>query len=299
LATASEQVVRLKPTLSFRDGRLEGFDALMAGAQAGESREGEMTVAADAANEPLRGEQIRAQFDVLEVKRLEPAQLTPELLEELGAFKLEADLRDAIQDTLARRLDYEQRQRARRQITSALIEAANWELPPALLQRQSRRELQRAILELQRSGFGEDEIKAHENELRQNSRVATAQALKEHFILERIAEEEEIEAEEADYEQEIHLIAVQTGESVRRVRARLEKGGAMDVLRNQIIERKVIDVILEHARFKEVPFDFETPDVEAVDLAVSGGSQGDIPEAKPGGEAPAPGGRPEEHRPHV
>ena len=48
-------------------------------------------------------------------------------------------------------------------------------------------------MELQRSGFGEEEIRAHANELRQNSMESTARALKEHFILERIAEDEEIE----------------------------------------------------------------------------------------------------------
>jgi trigger factor len=94
------------------------------------------------------------------------------------------------------------------------------------------------------------------------------------------------------------LIAAQTGESARRVRARLEKGGSMDVLRNQIIERKVIDLILENAKFKEVPYKFEKTEVEAVDHSISGRDQADIPDAKPGGEAPAEGGKPEEPRVH-
>ena len=32
------------------------------------------------------------------------------------------------------------------------------------------------------------------------------------------------------------------GESARRVRARLEKGGAMDALHNQVVEHKVVDI---------------------------------------------------------
>ena len=135
-------------------------------------------------------------------------------------------------------------------------------------------------MELQRSGFSDEEIHAHENSIRQNSMASTAQALKEHFILERIAEEEEIDADEADYESEIRLIAAQSGESARRVRARLEKAGSMDVLRNQIIERKVIERILEHATFKEVPYDMRRTDEEAVDHAAGGGEHADIPEAK-------------------
>ena len=109
-------------------------------------------------------------------------------------------------------------------------------------------------MELQRSGFSEEEIRAHENVLRQNSRASTARALKEHFILERIAEDQQIDADEKDYDAEIAAIAKQTNESPRRVRARLEKRGSMDVLRNQIIERKVVDLILANAVFKEVPY---------------------------------------------
>ena len=96
-------------------------------------------------------------------------------------------------------------------------------------------------MELRRSGFSEAEIRARENLLRQNSTASTATALKEHFILERIAEEEKIDVDEGDYEKEIFLIAAQSGESPRRVRAQLEKRGLMDVLRNQIIERKVLE----------------------------------------------------------
>ncbi len=280
LASAAEEVIRIRPVLSFRDGNIQGFDKLMDGVRAGETREGEAELTDDAPNVALRGQKVTAVFDVLEVKKLELPELTAELLEELGGFRDEAELRDAIRDQLGRQLEYEQHRRAREQITAALIVAADWDLPPALLQRQSRRELQRAVMELQRSGFSEEEIRAHENFLRQNSAASTARALKEHFILERIAEEENIDASEQDYENEIRLIAAQSDESPRRVRAKLEKSGSMDVLRNQVIERKVIDLILEHAKFNEVPYAFRQTDEEAVDHAAGGGEQADIPEAK-------------------
>jgi trigger factor len=293
LSTLEEQAIRIRPVLSFRDGSIEGFDALMAGVSAGETRVGELELTEDAPNLALRGQKISGEFRVLEVKRLELPELDAELLDELGGFELEADLRDAVKDQLRRQLEYEQHRRAREQITAALTVAADWALPPDLLERQSHRELQRAVMELRRSGFSNDEILAHENELRQNSRAATARALKEHFMLERIAEEEQIEVSEEDYDREIALIAAQSRESPRRVRARLEKEGAMDVLRNQIVERKVIRLILEHAEFKEVPYELERTDTVAIDRA-AGGHQSDIPEAKPARLEPAPGGRPEE-----
>ena len=280
LAGAEEEVIRIRPVLSFRDGNIKGFDKLMDGIRAGETREGEAELSDDAPNVLLRGQKITAIFKVLEVKKLELPELNSALLDELGGFQDEAELRDTIRDQLGRQLEYEQHRRAREQITAALTVAADWDLPPALLQHQSHRELQRAVMELQRSGFSEDEIHAHENSLRQNSTTSTARAMKEHFILERIAEEEKVDADEQDYESEIRLIAGQSDESPRRVRARLEKSGSMDVLRNQIIERKVIERILEHAKFTEVPYTFRQTDEEAIDQTAGGGEQADIPEAK-------------------
>ena len=286
LNQAEEEVIRIKPTLSFRDGKIEKFDKLMKGVKAGETRDAKLKLSEDAPNEALRGKEVKAVFEVLEIKSLEAPKLTPALLESLGGFDSEGDLRDVIRENLERQLEYHQQQRARQQVTAALTASASWELPPDLLRRQADRELQRSVLELQRSGFGAEEIQAHENELRQNSQASTERALKEHFILERLAEEESIEDEPADYDQEIALIAAQSGEPVRRVRARLEKQDLMDSLRNQIIERKAIELILEHAKFKEVPFEQEKTDLEAIDQAAGGGDESEaIPEATQSDEA--------------
>jgi trigger factor len=151
-----------------------------------------------------------------------------------------------------------------------------------LLKRQAGRELERALMELRSSGFSEEDIRAHENWLRQNSQESTATALKEHFILERIAEDEELEASDEDYDREIYLIAMQSGDSPRAVRARFEKRGMMDALRNQIIERKAIAKITESATFQEVPYTPNTATRIGVEFAIAGTPPANIPEAKHG-----------------
>lgn len=280
LSHAEEEVIRIRSSLSFRDGTIEGFDKLMEGAKAGDKLSAEATLTDDAPNHALRGKAVTAEFEILEVKRLDLPELTPEFLSMIGNFESEADLRDAVRDNLARQLEYQQHRRAREQVTAALTVAADWELPPGLLERQSEREMNRAVLELQRSGFGEDEIRAYENQLRQNSREETSRALKEHFILERIAEDQDIDADEPDYDAEVALIAMQSGETPRRVRARLEKSGTMDALRNQIIERKVIDLILSEATFEDTPYEPERSDSTAINRAAGGDEvEPGIPEA--------------------
>ena len=286
LSQAEEEVIRIRSSLSFRDGTINNFDKLMDGAKAGDKLSAEATLTEDAPNQALRGETVTAEFEILEVKKLDLPELTPEFLSMIGDFESEADLRDAVRDNLTRQMEYQQHRRAREQVTAALTVAADWELPPGLLERQSEREMNRAVMELQRSGFGEEEIRAYENQLRQNSREETSRALKEHFILERIAEDRDIDAEEEDYDAEIALIAMQSGETARRVRARLEKSGTMDALRNQIIERKVIDLILAEATFEETAYEPEQTDSTAINRAAGGGeAESEIPEAQPEAES--------------
>jgi trigger factor len=277
VAHEAETVIRIRPTLSFTDGQVEGFDKLMKGVKTGDKRMAQVKLTEDAPNTELRGKKVSVEFDVQEVKQLKLPELTAEFLQEVGDFTSEDQLRDAIRKNLERQLEYQQQRDARGQITALLTKSADWQLPPALLERQSARELERAVMELRRSGFSEAEIRARENLLKQNSKAATATALKEHFILERIAEDEKIDVAEGDYEKEIFLIAMQSGESPRRVRAQLEKRGLMDVLRNQIIERKVLEAVQKEAKFKDEKYEPQKSDTEAISMAAGGGGGATIP----------------------
>jgi trigger factor len=278
--------VTLQPQLSLRDAMIEGFDTLMTGAVSGDTRETTVRISEGVEHEALRGQEVTASFQVEDVCHTELPKLTQSFLDSIGGFEDEDDLREAVRKELERQATFAQKRRLREQITATLIRGANWELPPSLVERQAKRELDRMVLELQASGFSMDMIQGYANQIRQNSLRTTEAALKEHFIFERIAEDQKIEAEPVDYDAEIALIADQSGDSVRRVRARLEKRGQMDALRNQIIERKVVDLICSKAHFTDTPLEERPDDTCALDLALAVvHDTSDIPEAKHGGEA--------------
>ena len=285
LSQVQDQTVAVKPILSFSDGNLAGFDKAVAGKKAGDRFDAPVTISKESENEPLRGKEITATVEIVRVSHVELPELTSGFLDRIGGFADEDELKEAVREELERQLTYYQQKRIRQQITSHLVKDAKWDLPEDLLRRQYRREFDRAVLELRSAGFGDDDIRTYQNQIRQNSLNTTAASLKEHFIFERLAEEQKIEAEERDYDAEIRAIAAQSQEPQRRVRARLEKKGQMDALRNQIIERKVIDLITSHAEFSEVPFEPAKDDTVAIDHAISGQQEeSHIPAAKYGGE---------------
>ncbi len=72
------------------------------------------------------------------------------------------------------------------------------------------------------------------------------------MLLSKIADVEGIKVEDEDLALEIEAMAARTGESVRRIRSRVEKEGGADSLATQILERKVIDRILESCQIEDV-----------------------------------------------
>ena len=96
--------------------------------------------------------------------------------------------------------------------------------------------------------MSDNEIRASEAQIRANAHESTLRSLKELLLLAEIADAEKIEVGEEDAALEIEAMAARTDESVRRVRARVEKEGGPDSLATQILERKVIDRILEDVR---------------------------------------------------
>jgi trigger factor len=268
LHTLSDVTMRIKPRLQFYDAELPGFEELMTGVAAGEDREAELTISTEATAIEMRGETVAAKFHVTAVRRRNLPELTTELLDNYG-LETEEEFREEVQKILDRQIRYEQRQSARRQVLEKITESADWDLPESLVNKQVENALYREILEMQQAGFTREQIQARENELRQRSVTTTRQAMKEHFVLDRIASEQQVDVSPSDIQMEINSMAMQRGENPRRLRARLQKSGVIENLEAQIRERKAIDLVLEKAEFEDVPMPApQRLDVEAVNRSV-------------------------------
>jgi trigger factor len=143
------------------------------------------------------------------------------------------------------------------QVLSTIAAASTWELPQDLLERQYHRARARRIMEMRGDGLADAEIAKQLRVMEQDIHQSTALALKEHFVLQKIAEVEKIEVDEKDLDDEIERIADQSGESPRRVRARLEKEDMIEALMAEMVERKALDLILDAAQYEDVPVDAE------------------------------------------
>ena len=266
--------VKIEPELAMQDGVAEKFGKAMVGAKAGDVRDVEIKLS-EALNDPtLRGKSINAKFTIKDVKFVRLPEMTPALLGEFGLSN-EDQFEELIEAALNQRLEYLQRQSFRSQILTYISESSKWELPEDLLIRQSKRALAKRVMEMRSAGMSEDEIVGKRRKLEQDAIANTAVALREHFILQKIAELEKIEIDEEDIDAEIERIADRAGESPRKVRARMEKEDLIEALATEILERKSLDLVLENAEYDDVQLKAEDEEAEVASVsaeAVKGGS---------------------------
>jgi trigger factor len=252
IGAAKEITLRVDDRLAFKDGVAEKFGEEVRGAKAGETRAVDIVMSDAVALEQLRGQTVQASLEIKDVKRVRLPELTPQFLHHYGVNS-EDQFREMIRVLLERRLEYQQRQSARQQVMEQIAAASQWELPRDLLMRQARKTLARRVMEMQEAGMSEDEIRGRRRLLEQDVLRSTELALKEHFVLQKIAEVEKVDVDEDDISDEIDRIADQNNESPRRVRARLEKEDLLDTLAAQLIERKALDLIIQSAEYEDVP----------------------------------------------
>lgn len=252
LGEIKETQFRVERQLAFKDGVCQKFAEQVKGANPGDTRTIDIKLSENAADPSLHGKTVKGTLKVNDVKSVRLPELTHELLHEFGVHTPE-QLRERIMVLLNRRLEYMQRQAARQQVLEHIAAAATWELPNDLLARQARSALGRRVMEMRAGGMSDEEIQGRMRLLQQDVLRTTALALKEHFVLQKIAEVEKIEVNDEDINDEVQRIAVENNESPRRIRARLEKEELLESLAIELIERKVLDLIFQNAEYEDVP----------------------------------------------
>jgi trigger factor len=286
LGTMKEATLRVDAQVAFKDCVASQFGTQVAGAKAGEVREVDIQLSDAVANPALRGIAAKAFVEIKDVKQIRLPELTEDFLRQFGVTT-PAQMREMVGMALDRRLEYEQRQAARDQVLQAIAASQTWELPRDLLMRQAKKHLARKVMEMQEAGMTDEELRGRQMLLQQNVLRSTALALKEHFVLQKIAEVEKIDVTEDEINEEIERVADQERESPRRVRARLEKDELLETLAAQIIERKALNLILERAEYEDVALDSagSAGSVSTVDAQAVPGELQD-PTAAPPAEPP-------------
>jgi trigger factor len=258
-----------------RPGRIAGIqiddlDKQLEGLKAGETRTLNVHVPDTHANEQVRGKDVQIEVALKDLKRLELAEIDQEFLESLG-FANEQELRDALREQMVERIDYDVAEAQREQVRKYLMDAIQFDLPAKLSDRQTERVVGRRAMDLMMRGMPREAIEANVERLRHGAREEGARELKLFFILQQIANEREVDVDEAELNGRIALLAVQRGRRPEKMKQDMAKDGSLANLYIQMREQKALDSVLADAQVEEVEMkpEDEPPAAQAPDATSS------------------------------
>jgi trigger factor len=206
--------------------------------------------------EGVRNAALTMTFKVDRIDRIIPAELAT-IVAALG-FTDEAGLRDAIRARLRQRAMVQQQVAMRQQLSKYLLDSTTIELPEKLTAHQSARTLERRRVELMYRGFEPHKIEEHIAELRAASSVEAQRELKLFFILNKAAEDFNVQVSEGEMNARLAQLAAERNVRIDKLRQEIVQRNQVGVLFQQIREHKVMDMILSKAAITDVsPEEYE------------------------------------------
>jgi trigger factor len=170
------------------------FTENLRGASAGDERTFEVTYADDATEQRLAGQTFTYTVKVLAVKQKNLPELNDDFAKELGEFSNLDEVRKQIRDSMEQDRTRTAEHEAKEKLVVELVKRNDFEVPEALVERQIDLRLERGLRALAAQGMRAEDIKKMDfNRLRAGQREQALQEVKASLLLEKIADQENIE----------------------------------------------------------------------------------------------------------
>jgi trigger factor len=231
-------------------GRLvAGFEEGLEGARRGEARELRVSFPEDYPAADLQGKEATFAVNVKALQRRRLPALDDAFakgLEEEGVATLEA-LRGRIREMLQARRERAADEALHRSLLDALIARAPFEVPPGLVERRLSQRLTSAHEQLE-SMMSHDELHARMDEWRVSWRAEAEREVRESLLLEAVAEQQGLRAEEPEVDERIERMARDQGVAPERLRKLYKERGLRDGLAVRLRDEKALEFLTSRAK---------------------------------------------------
>ena len=222
---------------------IPGFCDQLVGLKREETKLVIVTFADDFMVKELAGKKADYSVTLREIKEKVPAALDDAFADKLVKGKSLADLRHIIEHDLEHEKEHEIDRAKEGQIVKHLHEKIKFEIPPTLLQNETRRALTELVQRNRERGITDEMLKEKEKELIEGAAGLANHRLKTNFILHRIAEEEKMQVTREEVDQRIREEASRYDTSVDKMRKQLEEHDQLNTLAEQILLGKTLDFL--------------------------------------------------------
>jgi len=245
-------------------GTLVGdLDKNLIGMHMGEEKDVNLTLPADYLKKDLAGKEISVHLKVKEIKEKILPEVDDEFAKDLGEYQTIKDLKEHLHNLITERKKEEIRQITKEKILDKLVAQHSFSVPKSMIERQVQSFLARAELQLAREGRRIESASPEGEKLRETFLPLAEREVRGSLILEKIAEKEKISVSESEVDAHLEKLAKRLNRRVEAVKNLYQQRNLMDELRQQVLEEKTLDFLIEKAKIKISPHTDSKPAEQA------------------------------------
>ncbi len=220
------------------------FTEHLRGTSAGDERTFDVNYPDDTQDKRLAGKTFSYAVKVQGIKQKSLPELNDEFAKQLGEFQTMDDVRKAIREQMESERKREAERAAKEKLVGELIQRNDFEVPDSLIEQQIDIRLERGLRALAAQGLTAEQMKKMDlPRLRAGQREQAIHDVKAALLLERVAEEENIQVSDEEVDRELEALARQSTQTSEAVRARLTRDGGLDRIRTRIRNEKTLDFL--------------------------------------------------------
>ncbi len=219
------------------DSFLSGFCDQLIGAKAGEKRQVLVDFPADFPQKAVAGKKATFFVDVVSIKEKKLPELNDEFAKKIGLENVEK-VKDAVRKSLVTEAESQQDSEVRRQIADYLLGKVEFELPESLVKQETRSIIYEVVRENSLRGASKEQLEEKKDEIFGFATQNAKGRLRTSFILDAIAEVEQIKVEEAEVEQRIVQLAQRSRTTPEKLKAELAEKNGFGEIEEQILGRQ-------------------------------------------------------------
>jgi trigger factor len=226
---------------------LAGFTENLRGASPGDEKEFDVTYPEEYGQEKLAGKTVRFHVNVKGLRRKELPEANDDFAQDLGDFRTIVELKDALHKSILAQRETEAQREAKDKLVQKLVDANEFPVPEAFVERQIENRVQQRLQALAQQGMDPKSFNLDWEKIKAAQHDDALREVKASLILAKVAEREAIGVTNDEVDKEVERIARQNREPLATVRKKLLEDGSMDRIASHIQTEKTLNFLFEKA----------------------------------------------------
>lgn len=248
LASGKDQWIKLED-----QGFLPGFAEGLVGAKAGDKKDISIVLEEEFPVEAIAGMEVLYQTEIKGVKNTVVPEFDDELANKIEEGATAESLKERVRDNIKQQSERNVQTHKINEVVRQVTEGPDFELPESILLAETQDRVNQMASEAQQRGATDDTLQENEEAIITQAGQQAEFNVRSAFILDKIAEKEEVEITDEELSRAVASVAQQENKPIKKAVAEMKKSGTIRKIQHDLRIQKAIELLIEKANIEEIP----------------------------------------------